>query len=130
MVDSKKYSGDMTARDSSDETIRRFLFAQLGGDEQVAFEDALFKDSKLERRARLTEIEISDDYVFDKLTSRQRQLFTENFLLTSDRRNALEVSTALRAQLAEASDSRPFLIGSWALLLLRHPAWKFAFASL
>jgi len=51
--------------------------------------------------------------------------------LSSGRRSALKVSTALRAQLVEAPNSQPFLIGpSRALLLLRHPAWRFAFASL
>ena len=131
MVDSKTYSGNPAARNFSDETIRRFLFAQLGVDEQAAFEDALFTDPKLERRARLAEIELTDDYAFRKLNTKQRRLFHENFLLSSGRRSALKVSTALRAQLVEAPNSQPFLIGpSRALLLLRYPAWRFAFASL
>ena len=130
MVDGKKHLDDIPPRKFSDETIRQFLFAQLGVDEQAAFEDALFTDPKLERRARLAEIELTDNYVFGKLNTKQCRLFHENFLLSGGRRNALEVSTALRAQLTEASDS-PSLIGrSRALLLLRHPGWKFAFASL
>ena len=120
------------AADFSEATIRHFLLGQLAADEQAAFEEALFTNPQLERRARLTEIEISDDYVFEKLTSKQRQLFTENFLLTSDRRKALQASTALRAQLAEAPGAqrsqRP--AGSYALMLLRHPVWRFAFASI
>ena len=120
------------AADFSEATIRHFLLGQLAADEQAAFEEALFTNPQLERRARLTEIEISDDYVFEKLTSKQRQLFTEKFLLTSDRRNSLQVSRALRAQWVEAPGSqrsqRP--AGSHALRLLRHPVWRFAFASI
>ena len=118
--------------DFSDAAIRRFFFGQLAADEQTAFEEALFEDPSLERRARLLEIEISDDYVFDKLNAKQRQLFRENFLLTNARRNALEISTALRAAVDEAPAaqlSRPSA-ASHALVLLRHPVWRFAFASI
>ncbi len=121
-----------TPANFSDATIRRFFFGQLAADEQSAFEEALFTDSQLERRARLLEIEISDDYVFEKLNAKQRQRFRENFLLTSHRRNALEVSAALRAELAEAPASqlsRPSA-ASHALGLLRRPIWRFAFASI
>lgn len=117
--------------DFSDAAIRRFFLGELVVDEQAAFEEALFANSQLERRARLLEIEISDDYIFDKLNAKRRQLFRENFLLTSDRRDALQVSTALRAQLAEAPSAqrsrRP--AASDALMLLRHPVWKLAFAA-
>ena len=118
--------------DFSDAAIRRFFLGQLAADEQAVFEKALFADSQLERRGRLLEIEISDDYVFDKLNAKQRQLFRENFLLTKDRRDALEVSTALRA---ESADAPAFQLSrqpaaSRALVLLRHPVWRFAFAAI
>ena len=89
-----------TTSNISDGTIRRFLLAQLSANEQSAFEVALFADSQLEQRSRLSEIELIDDYAADRLAAKQRAAFRETFLVTAGRRRKLEVSNALRKTLA------------------------------
>lgn len=132
MLDSKDHSTEAASRDFSDQDIRKFLFAQLRTARRTKFESALFADPQLEPRVRLAELELADDYAFNRLTTKQRRRVREIFLVSSGRRNALEISMALRQQAADASASLTpsALAKSRAVVLLRHPVWRFAFASL
>src|SRR5438552_16173724 len=84
----------------SDETIRRFLLGGLSASEQPLFEQRLFTDDGLDARVRLAEFDLADDYAFERLNASERSLFEEKFLLTSDRRQNLEVSRVLRDRFA------------------------------
>ena len=67
---------------SSDETIRRFLFGELTESEQPPFEQQMFTDAGLDARVRLAEIDLADDYAFDRLNATDRARFDERFRST------------------------------------------------
>ena len=52
----------------SDGMIRGFLLCRLGEGTRARFEERLFTDDELERRVRLAEFELTDDYVFGRLS--------------------------------------------------------------
>jgi hypothetical protein len=116
------------AREFSDSKLRQFLLAQLVGATQTEFEAALFSDPHLEKRLRLAELKLVDDYASDHLTAKQRRLFREKFLVSSERRIVLDVSTDLCEQF-DLPHSLPHASTSRAIFVLRNPVWRFAFAS-
>src|SRR5437868_4553020 len=86
----------------SGETIRRFLLGHLSELEQPLFERELFTDAGLGARVRLAEIDLADDYAFERLSVADRILFEERFLVTSKRRRELNVSLGLRDRFSRA----------------------------
>lgn len=131
-MDSKNYSRGSASGRFSDRELRQFLLAQLTGSNQIEFESALFSDPQLLQRVRLAEIDLTDDYAFGRLRGKEQSAFREKFLVSSGRRNALAISRALHEQAAGASARLAFSssVSSRAVRLLRHPVWRFAFASL
>lgn len=119
-----------TAANLSDGTIRRFLLAQLSASEQEGFEAALFADPQLDRRARLAEIALIDDYVLDCLKANDRDVFQKEFLVTTARRRKLEVSHALRQTFTADENVSQHARSSNAQRLFVWPAlaWRIAFA--
>ena len=119
-------------RQFSDEAIRRFLLGRLNSAEQSVFETSLFSDSELEERVRLAEFELSDDFAADRLTSAERDLFRQRFLITARRETSLEVSKALRKDFAPARfTTQPSFRQQLSNLFdIRRHAWKYAFATL
>src|SRR5260370_12529856 len=79
----------------SDETIRRFLLGSLRASEQPLFEQRLMSDVSLDARARLVELDLADDYACGRLTTPDRKLFEQRFLVTVGRQRKLTVSTLL-----------------------------------
>jgi hypothetical protein len=123
---------DETRQHFTDEAVRRFLLGNLNSAEQSAFENSLFSDADLEERVRLAELELSDDFAANRLSSADRDLFRQRFLLTAGRQTSLEVSKALRQNFAPARFTaqpslRQQIIG---LFDIRRHAWKYAFATL
>jgi len=115
----------------SDETIRRFLFGQLSESEQPLFERQLFADTGLETRVRLAEIDLADDYAFERLTAADRALFEERFLVTSRRRRGLGISTALRDRFASVKPPESTVAKRWKYLVgFERPTWRIAFGVL
>jgi hypothetical protein len=116
----------------SDEAIRHFLLGDLNSIDQGQIEQALFNDEALEERVRLGELELADDYAANRLSGNERDLFSRRFLLTTDRRRELEVSTALHRNFASAG----FIArDSWwqpvvNVFDFRRHAWKYAVAAL
>src|SRR5258708_82939 len=82
-------------QDFSDETIRRFLLGELTAADQSHFEEQLFTDKDLAARVRLAELELCDEHASMRVNDREQQIFRERFLLTFDRKQALEVSAVL-----------------------------------
>lgn len=115
-------------QDISDDTIRRFLLAQLSAGEQEGFEAALFANPKLEQRARLAEIALIDDCVLGRLNANDRDAFQKEFLVTPARRRKLEVSNALRQTLAVENGSQHARSSSAESLSWPTFAWRIAFA--
>src|SRR6266852_1286424 len=120
----------------SDETIRRFLLGELNESEQPLFEQQLFADAGLDARVRLAEIDLADDYAFERLHAADRALFEERYLVTSKRQRALNVSTALRGRFSSkrspvAWSEKSTVANRWRHLFgFNRPAWKIAFGVL
>lgn len=132
MGDSHAQPGSNGSAAVSDDSIRRFLLGQLTANEQTDFETRLFTDAELEARVRLAEFELSDDYASAQLTSTERELFHQRFLLTSDRSQILDVSRALHDRFATQSITKsPAAIGERVrnFFDLKQPAWRYAFAA-
>ena len=122
---------DETLKHFTDEAIRRFLLGSLNSAEQSVFENSLFSDDELEERVRLAELELSDDFAADRLSSADRDLFRQKFLLTAGRETSLEVSRALRQNFVPARFARQptFRQQIISLFDVRQHAWKYAFAT-
>jgi anti-sigma factor RsiW len=116
----------------SDDLIRRFLLGRLSSPEQTSLEEALFIDEELEARVRLAELDLTDDYVFARLNAADRERFDRKFLVSADRRQALNVSRALRDRFGPASlTGWRAAIGEKGLFLhLNRSVWRYAFAVL
>lgn len=114
----------------SDEMIRRFLLGELTGGDQSHFEEQLFTDEDLSARVRLAELELCDEYASERVSTREQQIFRERFLLTADRKQALEVSAALgnrfRAKTTEHSVTQRIR----NLININQAVWRYAFAGL
>ena len=109
----------------NDAAIRQFLLGQLHGSDRVAFERALFCDSSLEKRTRLEEIALADDYVRRRLRGKDLNAFSERFPFSTARRNQIEVSRALNECFVPMPTTQPARV----FVTLNHPVWKLAFAT-
>jgi len=117
--------------DFSDETIRRFLLGGLDAAEQSDFEEQFLVNDELEVRVRLAEFDLTDDYAFGRLSAADQTQFEQTFPLTTERKQKLNVSTALRDRFARASVSKlPMAERLRVLVDFRKPAWRYAFAVL
>lgn len=87
----------------SDDAIRRFLFGRLSPAEQTSFEERLFGGDGLDARVRLAEFDLADDYALERLSATDSEAFEEKFLLTTERKRQMKVSTALRDRFASIS---------------------------
>lgn len=85
--------------DFSDETVRRFLLGRLPAGERGSFDAKLFSDGAFEERVHLAEIELADEYAFDRLDAEERGLFEKAFATTEPRRQQVRASRALRRSL-------------------------------
>ena len=107
MGDQNNNSGTGALTPLSDETIRRCLLGAALPNEQASFEERLLVDDDFEKRVRLVEFELADDYSFERLGAVDRELFANNFLVTEDRDRKVAVSKALRRSLTTAADRSP-----------------------
>ena len=87
----------------ADETIRRFLLGDLDAAERSNFEEQFLVDDELAARVRLVEFDLTDKYAFSRLSAADQKLFEQTFLLTTERKRKLNVSSALRDRFAPAS---------------------------
>lgn len=132
MTNDKNLLNDDGSRKVSDETIRRFLLGGLSVSDQSRFEQSLFTGEGLDSRVRLAEFELADDYAYGRLTSADRKLFEQNFLVTADRERELRVSDILRQRFSTVparSEQKTFARLAH-LLGLDRPARRTAFSVL
>ena len=134
MTDNNVKFNDGGYRPFSDETIRRFLLGGLSASEQPLFEQRLITDDGLDARVRLAEFELADDYAFERLSTPDRRLFEQTFLLASNRQHQLRVSKALRDRFsftAATSSEDHTVTPRWRDLFgLSRPARRIAFGVL
>lgn len=115
-----------------DEMIRRFLLGDLSASEQPAFEHRLLIDHALARRVRLAELELADDYAYERLSGAERELLEQTLRLSADRGRQVEVSRSLREQFSVsgvAPSSATFIERLRVLASIAQPAWRFAFVA-
>jgi hypothetical protein len=120
---------EQNSHEFSDSAIRRFLLGRLEPEEQATFEAELFRNRELETRVRLAELELADDYAFQRLSDSE----SGRFLVTAGRNQQVQVSSAIRERFASAAvreNNAPSYRTLAALLNLRRPAWRYAFAAL
>ena len=79
----------------SDDKLRAYLLGTLPAPEGLALDERLLSDDELAQRMRLAESELIDDYAAHRLDQPERQLFISNFLVTAERKQAVEVSAEL-----------------------------------
>lgn len=89
----------------SDDSIRRSLLGSADSAEQASFEELLMRDDQFSKRVHRLEVELADDFTFERLSAQERELFTDHFLVTSGRARELAVSQALRRAVADKSFS-------------------------
>jgi hypothetical protein len=117
----------------SDDLIRRFLLGRLSSTEQSIVEESLFIDGDVEDRVRLAELDLADDYAFARLNAPDRESFERKFLVSADRREALNVSRALHDRFGPTALIQwRAAIGAKVGLLFdfSRPVWRYAFAGL
>lgn len=134
MVGNNEHFERDNALEFSDETIRRFLLGCLSATEQPSFEQRLLTDDALEARVRLAELDLADDYAFERLSTSDRQSFEQRFLSTPDRQQKLQVSKVLRdrfsARPPAGPESSAFAERLRYLFRLDRTTWRFAFGVL
>lgn len=117
----------------SDETIRRFLLGALSASEQPAFEQRLLSDQVLARSVHLAELELADDYAYERLNDAERALVQARFLSSAHRRQQVRVSRSLRDHFAPAPESGLTVVHYFQRLRtffsIAQPAWRFAFTA-
>ncbi len=102
------------AADVSDETLRQYLLGRLGEDERLELDQHLLFDDSLAERILLCESELIDDFVAQRLPSRERELFTQRFLVTESRKQKLRLASALRGYADSQSRAGESLaVSSW-----------------
>jgi hypothetical protein len=106
MADKNEQFGKDNSSEFSDEAVRRFLLGRLSASEQPLFEQRLFTDNGLDARVRLAELDLADDYAFERLSTQERKFFEERFLLTAKRQQSLQVSEVLRDRFATSAAAR------------------------
>jgi hypothetical protein len=128
MADRLNHLDKNGSREVSDETIRRFLLGCLDDSERPVFEERFFSDEALDRRVRLAELGLADDYAYGRLSDAERALFEEKFLVSADRRRQIEVSNILRERFASAPALKTtFVERLQALPAFSRPVWRYAF---
>jgi hypothetical protein len=75
-----------------DKTIKQYLLNTLSEADRIQFETQYFEDDDLYRRLRVVEEELITDYVYDRLTASERQLFDEHYSVTPERRERIEMA--------------------------------------
>jgi len=111
----------------SDELIRRFLLGRLSAEGQSRFADRLFAAEDLEWRVRLAELELADDYAFERLSAQERLLFEQKFLVSADRKQKVSVSRALRNHFAPPAIAKTTERQRLSPFGFNQPVWRFAF---
>lgn len=117
---------DNGQQDFSGETIRNFLLGELTGGDQSQFEEQLLTDDDLAERVHLAELELCDEYASKRISDGERQ----SFLLTDDRKRAVNVSTALRDRFGTKTATQPVVERISNFININQAAWKYAFAGL
>jgi len=86
-----------------EQQIRRFLLGELPDSQQVELERRFFEDDSAYKQMLAIQEELADDYVRDHLRSSERNLFVQNFLRSSLRRERVDYAAAF-ARALEAPD--------------------------
>ena len=87
--------------------LRKYLLGSLPEAERLALDERLLTDDELAKLMRLVESELIDDYTAGRLDHPQRDLFISRFLVTEERKQALNFSSELGRYASAQSVRRP-----------------------
>jgi hypothetical protein len=80
----------------SDETLKLYLLGSLPENERLTIDEQLLIDDEFAERMALSESVLIDEFVAKRLDSEEREKFVTRFLVTADRRQALQLSASLQ----------------------------------
>jgi hypothetical protein len=86
-----------------DSLIRRFLLGKLESEELDRIDQRLLVDEDFLAEVDAAEDELIDDYLREKLTATENELFERNFLITDERREHLEFTRGFHKALLGSS---------------------------
>jgi hypothetical protein len=92
--------------------LRQYLLGELALKERVLIEERLFLDDEYALHVKAVEDDLIDDYVYEELTSEEREKFETHFLEKPGGREDLRIAEALKHYIAsetEAVDSAPVM---------------------
>lgn len=130
----------MVQNSDKDRLITRYLLRDLSDEEQIRLEEEYFGDEDFFEQMLVAEDELLDDYVRGGLSSRERELFEQHFMLSEKVRRRLEFARLLRQSTAVAATAEttrtqdPEPVSWWrsslAYLRAQNPIMQFAQAAL
>lgn len=85
--------------DERDE-LKKFLLGRIDEDQRQKIEERLLTDDDYFEELEILEDELLDEYVDGNLTSPERRIFEEQFLVSDDRRGKLRFAKALASPIA------------------------------
>lgn len=85
----------------SDGVARQFLLGQLPPEEQGRIEELAFQDPDTFAFLQAAEDDLVDEFLYNELSSDEKQLFTTNFLTKPGRRQNVRIARALKQYLQE-----------------------------
>jgi hypothetical protein len=88
-----------------EQEVRRFLLGELPDSQQVELERRFFEDDNAYKQILAIQEELADDYVRDHLPASERNLFVQNFLRSSLRRERLEYAAVFARALETPGDN-------------------------
>src|SRR6185369_9159745 len=86
--------------------MRNYLLGTLEVDRRAALEERILSDPQFYEELLVSEEDLIDEYVTNKLSPSERQQFETDFLITAERQNNLRFGRLLRRYL----DSQPIFV--------------------
>lgn len=119
----------MTRHTDNQQKINKFFFGKMAEDERFAFENEFAADYELLEEMRAFEADLIEKYVRGFMDSAEKSEFETNFLNTEKRRNKVEFSRRLIAELRQEhhSETEKESVWNWFGKLFFTP--KFAFGT-
>ncbi len=112
----------------NEQIILKFLFGEMSEDERFEFEEKFILDAKLFEEVKVVEDELIEKYVRGWLTSAETSKFEKHFLNTEKRRERVEFSRQMIAQL-KAFEEKPVLIEKKEIISTEESFWNKLFGA-
>jgi hypothetical protein len=109
MVPGHKDEPQMSQQSAEEMLIRKYLLGDLDQRQQEQVEEQLFCDDGFTEKLSAVQDNLIDEYVFDLLPERERELFEKNLSLSDERRNKIQFARALELYIEDQIALQPAL---------------------